>query len=411
MISRRIKSYLIILLLVIIPACDKPTYSKERVKESITELCKNEYDLDVHVRITGSTLGVLIPIDGLIDPDLKLNKEAGGKIEDVALSIHRVTMSTDNPPKFYVLVARDTKSIGAEFVLAGYVYDVVRVRLFDISRGEYHRRILRDFKFNPGVVGEAKIKELFEALNEGSVSVQNIQPLFYPIYSIGEKGSQKIDITEISSKEISPQEALFYVKTKEYYVPMPGFEAYQAIFPSGFGNEYLFLINMAIFESPLKEIVPKYFYSDTGIRQRNLQETFDQYKDLGYIGPDGFPKKELTLDWFLSQAIARRIKMLFSEDKELSGKFSVQDAQGSIENKVFRFNISFMPHAATERENNQVIFSGILKIVSTILRRYSFEGFEGIEIIDMAPDGKKLYLSKDDLEKFRKNRLEIDKLI
>jgi hypothetical protein len=411
MISRRIKSCLIISLLVIIPACDKPTYSKERVKESIIELCKNEYNLDVNVRITGSTLGVLIPIDGLIDPDLKLNKEAGEKIEDVALSIHRVTMSTDNPPKFYVLVARDTKSIGAEFVLAGYVYDVVRVRLFDISRGEYHKRIIRDFKFNPSVVGEAKIKELFKALNEDSVETQNIQPLFYPIYSIGKKGSQRIDISEISSKEISPQESLFYIKTKEYYVPIPEFEAYDAIFPNGFDNEYLFLINMSLPQSPLKEIVPKYFYSGTEIRQRNLQDTFDQYKDLGYIRSDGFPKKELTLDWFLSQIIARRIKMLFSEDKELAGKFSVQDTQGSIENKIFRFYVSFVPHTAPERKNNQAIFSDILKTASVTLHRYSFEDFEGIEIIDTAPDGAKLYLSKYDLERFRKNRLEIDKLI
>lgn len=411
MIARHLKSYLILLLLVMMPACDKPTYSKERTKESIIELCKREYDLDVDVKIIGSTLGVLIPIDGLVDPDLKLNKEAGEKIEDVALSIHRVTMSTNSPPKFYMLVARDTKSIGAEFVLTGYVYDVVRVRLLDISRGEYHKRILRDFKFNPIVVGETKIRELFKALNEGSASTQSIQPLFYPVYSIGTKGSQKIEISEILSKEISPQEALFYVKTKEYYELIPGLEAYRAIFPPGFNNEYLFLINMAMFQSPLKEIVPKYFYSDAEIRQRNLQETFDQYKDLSYIGPDGFPKKELTLDWFLSQEIARRIKTLFDEDKELAGKFSVQDPQGSIENKVFRFKISVMPQRTPAKEDDKVIFSGVLKLVSTILHRYSFEDFEGIELIDIAPDGEKIYLSKDDLEKFRKNRLEIDKLM
>ena len=153
----------VILLSTSIVSCDKAreaTYSKEKVEQSVIELCKDEYDLDVDVKIIGSTLGVYIPIEGLVDKELKLDEDAGEKIEDVALSIHRVTMSTDKPLRFYILTARDTKTLGAEFVLTGFVYDVVRVRLLDISRGEYHKRILRDFRFNPAAAGEAKIKEI-----------------------------------------------------------------------------------------------------------------------------------------------------------------------------------------------------------------------------------------------------------
>ncbi len=141
--ARHLKLLFILFLLVPIVSCTKPTYSKEKVKESVINLCKEEYGLDVQVKIIGSTLGVLIPIDGLIGPNLRLNEKAGEKIEDVALSIHRVTMSTDSPLKFYTLTARDTVSQGAEFVLTGFIYDVIRVRLLDISRGEYHKRILR----------------------------------------------------------------------------------------------------------------------------------------------------------------------------------------------------------------------------------------------------------------------------
>lgn len=410
MIARQLKSFLIILLLLAIPACDKPTYSKERIKESLIKLCKDEYALDVSVRITGSTLGVLIPIDGLIDSDLKLNKKAGEKIEDVALSMHRVTMSADSPPQTYSLVARDTKSIGAEFVLTGYVYDVVRVRLLDISRDEYHKRIIRDFRFNPCVAGEEKIRELFNALNENSPFAQNLKPLFYPIYAIGKDGSQKIEITEVLSKEISAQEALFYVKTKEYYDPIPGFEVYRAIFPSGFSNEYLFLINMSLFPNPLKEMVPKYFYSETELRQRNLQETFDQYNDLGYIGVDGFPKKELTLDWFLSQQIARRIKLFFEQNRKLAGRFTIKDSRGISENMVFRFTFSAAIDNPTIKDD-KIIFSSILKLIANILRRYSFEDFEGVELIDARPDGKKIYLSKDDLKRLRKGSIKIEDII
>lgn len=410
MIVRWLKSLLILFLLLSITSCDKPTYSKEKTKESIIKLCKEEYNLDVGVKIIGSTLGVLIPIDGLVDPDLKLNQGAGEKIEDVALSIHRVTMSSDRPLNIYTLVARDTRSTGAEFVLTGYLYDVVRVRLLDISRGEYHKRILRDFRFNPGVSGEAKITELFKVLNEDSPLTQNIKPFFYPIYSIGKSDSQKIEIEEILSKEISPQEALFYVKTREYYDPMPGFEVYRAIFPPGFSNEYLFLVNMSMFPNPIKEIVPKYFYSGTEIRQRNLQETFDQYNDLAYIGIDGFPKEELTLGWFLSQQIAKRIKMLFDEDKKLMQKFTIQESRGSIENKVFRFRFSFAS-VKPATGDNKIIFLNILKLVTSTLHRYSFEEFNGVELIDTNEGGRKIYLSKEDLEKFRNNKIDIDDFI
>jgi len=394
-----------------LPACDKPTYSKEKVKESIQRLCKDEHALDnVDIKIIGSTLGVYIPIEGLVDPELKLDKDAGEKIEDVALSIHRVTMSTDRPLKFYTLTARDTETIGAEFVLTGHVYDVVRVRLLDISRGEYHKRILKDFKFNPIVTGSSKIKELFSALNEASPSIQSVKPIFYPIYTIGKKDSQKIEIIDVASKEISEKESLFYVKTKEQYEPLPGFEVYKAIFPPGFSNEYLIVVDMSMFPSPIKEIASKYFYSGTEIRERNLKVTFGQYNDIGYIGIDGFPKWDLKLDWFLNQQIARRIKILFEEDRRLKEKFKVESSQGLINNKILQLKFSIVPNEPSAKDD-EIIFSRILRLAAKTFHRYSFEDFEGIELTDTQPNGKKIYLSKDDLERFRRRRIKIQDIL
>jgi hypothetical protein len=410
MSTRLLKFLLPLLFLLTLASCEGATYSKERVEQSVVELCKNEYDLDVEAKIIGSTLGVFIPIEGLVDPDLKLDQDAGEKIEDVALSIHRVIMSTDKPLKIYTLTARDAGAIGAEFILTGFVYDVVRVRLLDISRGEYHKRILRDFRFNSIVTGAAKIRELLDAANKNSPSVQKIKHLFYPIFTIGAEGSQKIEITDIEAKEISEQEALFYIKTREYYEPIEGFEVYKAIFPPGFQNEYLILTNITLFPNPIKEIVSKYFYSGTEIRQRNLSDTFGQYKDTGYIGIDGLPKNDLDPGWFLSQQIARRIKILFGEDKRLRGRFTVQDSQGLIDSKVFRFTFSISSEEPTI-DDEKIIFSRILKLAGEVTHRYGFEDFEGIELLNTSPGGKKLYLSKADLEKFRRNRLKIKDIL
>ena len=391
-------------------SCSKITYSKEKVEQSVIKLCKEEYNLDVAAKIIGSTLGVFIPIEGLVGPKLQLNKEAGEKIEDVALSIHRVTMSTDKPLKFYVLTARDTKTPGAEFILTGSVYDVLRVRLMDISRGEYYKRILRDFKFNSTISGKKSIEESIDALNKNLPGANQIKPSFYPIYAIGKNSTQKIEILDIIPKEISPQEALFHLKTIEYYEALPGFEIYMSVFPPGFRNEYLILVNTTTFPNTIKEIVTKYFYSADGIRERNLQETFDRYEDISYISIDGFPKKDIKLDWFLSQTITRRIKTEFEEDKKLKEKYTVESLQGVVVDKIFHFGFLISPKEGSS-EDERIVFSKILNLTARVFHRYSFEDFEGLELIDSKPKGKKIYLSRIELEKFRKNKIKIEDIL
>ena len=405
------KLLVIILLSTVLSSCNKPSYPTGKVEDSVLKLCKDEYKLEnVKTKITGSTLGVYIPVKGLVDPDLKLNQDAGKKIEDVAMSIHRVVTSTDQPLKFYILTARDTKTTGAEFILTGFVYDVVRVRLFDISRGEYFQRILRDFRFNSSIAGEQKIRALFDSLNQNASLAENVKSIFYPIYMIGKKNTQKIEIAEVESKEISDHESLFYVKTKEEYEAAPGFEAYTTIFPPGFTNEYLLLIDLSLLTSPVKEVVSKYFYSNNEIRQRNLKDTFEQYKDIGLIGIDGFPKKDLDIGWFLGQQISRRIKSLFEENEKLKNKFKVASSLGGIENGVFRFKFNISSDKNLP-ENEKRIFSEILQMTGTVLHLYSFEDYKGVEFINGPNGERKVYLSKEDLEKFRKNKLNLEKLL
>ena len=404
------KALTIFLILIGLSACTKPSYPTGKIEESILNLCKKEYKLDnVQVKIIGSTLSVYIPVEGLVTPDMKLNEKAGKKIENVALSIHRVTTSTDMPLKFYVLTARDIETPGAEFILTGFIYDVVRVRLYDISRGEYFQRILRDFRFNPAVTGEQKAKELFDILNKNEAQAENLKSIFYPIYIIGKPGSQKIEIIGIESKELSERESLLYIKTIETYEPSPGFEAYTAVFPPGFNNEYLFLTDLSL-GNAFKEIVSKYFYSNNEIRQRNLKDTFGQYKDFGIIGIDGFPKKDLDLGWFLSQQISRRIKSIFEEDKKLKNDFRATSSQGELKDLSFQFKFNITSNN-NKADDQKIIFSTILKMAGKILHLYAFEGYEGVEFINSAENEKKVYISKEILEKFRKNEINLESLL
>ncbi len=404
--------YFPLLLAFLFSGCEKPTYPKEKVEESIIKLCKKEYNLDVKVRIVGKTLGVAIPIEGLVDENMRLAKEAGDKIEDVALSIHRVTMSTDRDLKFYMLAAMDKDLIGAEFILIGYLYDVKRVRLLDISRGEYHQRILRDFKFDPKLLGENKVRKLFQKLNSNDEETKALMGLFYPVYNIGIEGSQRFEIIDLESKQISAQEALIYVKTKEYFNVKPGFEGYLAFFPSGFENEYLFLINISTYPNVIKKTISKYFQTPQEIKQRFLKETFDPYKDISLLDSEGLPIRDLTIQEFLAEQVVRRIKLDFEEDKFLKKLFQMPAAEGIIDKRIFRFRVGAIPIAKLDiKKIEKIMFEETFKTAAEVLAGYWFEDFDGVDITLLLPGQRTKFLDREILEKFRKRKVKIEEIL
>jgi len=135
----------------ILSGCFGPTYPKEYVDESIIDLCKKEYGVDVEVKITGNTIGVYIPIKDLVDSSLGISQSALRKVDDVVMSVSRVALSTDADFNFYVVVAQDPEMPELELVIIRYVEDVKRFLLSDISRGEYFDRMITEFKFTPQV--------------------------------------------------------------------------------------------------------------------------------------------------------------------------------------------------------------------------------------------------------------------
>jgi hypothetical protein len=156
-----LNAWALIFLSLALSSC-QPTYPKEKVTDSVIKLCEKEYNLkDVRAKIIGKTLWVYIPLERLVDENLQLDKEMAETIEDVALNIHRVALSTDRKIDFYVLVASDIKHIGADFTMIGYVPDIKKVILMDISRGDYLQRILRDFQANPRALNDKEGRHVY----------------------------------------------------------------------------------------------------------------------------------------------------------------------------------------------------------------------------------------------------------
>ncbi|RKY38720.1 MAG: hypothetical protein DRP75_03940 [Candidatus Omnitrophota bacterium] len=136
-----------------------PTYPASELSSSITEICAKE-GLGVKAKVVGKTLWVYAPLSGLVDINKgQLSKEGKEKIEKIALNIRRVVLSTDKTLNFYVLVASDI-DIGVDYTIVGYIKDIKRVLLLDISREEYLNRILQDFRIEPQARGDKEGKHL-----------------------------------------------------------------------------------------------------------------------------------------------------------------------------------------------------------------------------------------------------------
>ncbi|MDD5436217.1 MAG: hypothetical protein PHX20_01600, partial [Candidatus Omnitrophica bacterium] len=141
-----------------------PTYPKEEFAESIVRVCKKEYKIDVKVATVGKTVVIYAPLQELWDPMFALTKRAGDELNDIILTVSRVSLSTDADYNFYVVIAHDVRIPEIQIIIVKSVLDVKRFMLNDISRGEFSKRMLIDKRINPQAKKEHAIKEVFERM-------------------------------------------------------------------------------------------------------------------------------------------------------------------------------------------------------------------------------------------------------
>lgn len=140
------------------------------------ELCQKEYGIDVSVQIVGKTIGVQVPLEKLFDSTLKLSPEVGDTLDGVVLATSRAVLSTDDPPDFYVVVARDKRIPGVELKLIRYVQDIRQLNYGNVSRDEYTKRMLFEFGLGLGIFeGEGERFHLDEVTLEGFLADQMAQ--------------------------------------------------------------------------------------------------------------------------------------------------------------------------------------------------------------------------------------------
>ena len=110
--AKNARKILLFSLLILLSACAiPPTYSRKDISATIKRICKDEFNLQVTVWDYGDTVWVYAPMK-LVDDEGKLNitkdnrwkEEVSEDMRKISVSLNRVFLSIDKPPKFYCFI-------------------------------------------------------------------------------------------------------------------------------------------------------------------------------------------------------------------------------------------------------------------------------------------------------------------
>lgn len=190
-----------VLLPLLLCACissTEPSYSKETLVDSIQNICKDEYNIEVKAKLIGQTLWIYLPLEDLIEKsdkpekylerfsiehnkdefkdgllkleysikvipekekyqEVKYNKLALEKMNNVWKVLRRVLFSMKDSKKdglqFFCFISADIKN-GFQMKEIFYYLDLKKVSYEFISLAEYQHRTIQDTQIQPEIIGD-----------------------------------------------------------------------------------------------------------------------------------------------------------------------------------------------------------------------------------------------------------------
>jgi len=339
----------VILSLAVFSGCSK-SYPADSLIESVKKICLSEYGIDnVQVEIAGDTLGVYLPFGRLFSSDIKdamatgkvrnveslfqPSAEAIEKIEDLLFVLSRVMMSTDIPLRFYVLQVTDVDHSGLELTLTGFLDDIKRVRIWDISRNEYRNRILHEIHLNQAVVWHSPVRKFFGELGEKplndvrkkylgeSLSLANLKHLLFdalPPDQNSPRANIEWKIEDIRSVDLDKTGAVVYARV------IPQLKGEKPVPLAKDPMEFLFIVSIFADEEPhIVRIIPFQYRDEKGEwtkiafpSELQLEKNLSKWRREFMLEP-------LHLGNFLSQQLTRRVQADLAADERIHNTFQM----------------------------------------------------------------------------------------
>ncbi len=457
----QISTFLILCTLLIFSGCDV-SYPEEKVASAIKEICLQEYKIEnVEVKFAGKTVGVFLPLKKLFAMDIRQEllsgnianleslfepePEAMEQLENVLFTISRVLLSSDREIDFYLLQATDVESTGLQLVLMGYVPDVRRVRLWDISRTEYRKRVLHELKFNRSVLWEKPVRQLFTLAAEGKLNFESAgqfftkpitpeiaSPLLYHFLAhLEHKQNIRIELEDIRSRAYKNNQSLVYIKMKETFEPMtPGKLDAEDLYPSGSVLEYMFIVEPADKQFKIVQVVPFYYIDETKtLKKVPLPPELDLDRNLD-AWPQRFHLEEITGADFLARQLNRRVQqMLLSDERihhtvrhaQVNFTFREEPEKTADQQPHFSLYFDFITKGMQKDRTLKEVISDedvlylmdlILREFAVLIRSYRFEGYQYLELIwEPAGSTAILKIQPAQLGQFRERKMNVSTLL
>lgn len=428
------------------------TYPSHRVKESIQEICRKEYGIEnIDVKITGKTIGVYLPIKKLFATDLKeILTKGGGKVadvenlfrpspealdqvEDVLFSISRVLLSTDLKLEFYMLQATDVYETGLQLILVGYVDDIKRVRLWDISREEYRKRVLHEIRLNRAAIWHRPVHSFFKEL-EKSPSPKTVAPyfaapvsssLFESVFFMNPETVRgkpvEWHLGELRSLALAANQVLVYAPATVEYdsrTMTPG----AVKIPSGTPVEYLFIVSFGSEPPKISRVIPLSLADEQGrIQKIPIPEELNIRKDIESWEKE-FSFSEIHLGDFLAEQLTRRTQALLFSDERIQNTFERVQVNFHYHREsaksYFSLELDLKLKTATPwtstpsalQEDALYLLTLSSREFVEVLRSYQFSDYEFLEL-NLASESVSHILAREDLELFRRNKADLAGLL
>jgi hypothetical protein len=430
--------------MMLVSGCSTNSYPAEKIKDALLEICRQEYGIeDIDVKVIGQTIGVYLPLKKLFAADFKEaavtgkvrnletlfepSPEALEKVEDVLFSISRVILSTDRDLKFYVLQATDTEKTGMQLVLSGYVNDIKRVRVWDISRNEYRKRVIHELRLNRAVMWHRPVRRFFKDLETQPLEqIQKkyfgetlppdaIQSLFFnALLPESVQGPRrKWEILDVRSAPIQKNEILVYAKVRTDI---------QELEKKGNELQYLFLLSLNEEDARIVRIIPFQYKDELDQikhipfpKELQIEDNLDHWEQE-------FPLEEVKLGPFLAQQLTRRVQSLIAGDERIQNTFREVKLEFEFNDKPGEPSFSLNLEAILRDFNNytrtSLVFHEdmlyLLNLTSRefvdLLRSYHYVEFDFLRL-NVAQEPTQWILGRDDLELFRRKRLDLQGLL
>jgi hypothetical protein len=311
--------------------------------------------------------------------------------------------------------------------LTGFLDDIKRVRIWDISRNEYRNRILHEIHLNQAVVWHSPVRKFFAELGDqplnqvrekylgDSLSLENLKHLFFdalPPDEASPRANIEWKIEDIRSVDLDKTGAVVYARV------MPQLKGKEPVLLSKKPLEFLFIVSIFADEEPhIVRIIPFQYRDEKGKwikiafpSELQLEKNLSEWRREFMLDP-------LYLGTFLSQQLTRRVQADLAADERIHNTFRMIKIGFDYVKKPEPGRFSMNIQAKLQDENagtgrNMLLNEDMLYALNIALREfvdlvqnYRFGDYQQMSL-NVSNLKTPEVLSRDQLELFR--RKEVD---